>query len=302
VVDKLPELLDEPLADSSFVPTYLLSRFARERVKVALGGDGGDEIFAGYPTLQAHRAVEYYERLLPLFVRARIIPALIDLVPTSFADISFDFKARRFLAGRGFSLEVRHHRWMGAFTDEEKAKLYRPEALLDGLDTYGIARTHMQQCDARDALNQLLYLDLKLYLEGDILVKVDRASMANSLEVRVPLLNSRFLDFVNELPGSLKLHRFTTKYLLRKSMRTVLPPEIIRRNKKGFNMPVAKLIQSSLKDRVRDRLSSQRSALSGLFDPSFIETLINEHLEGRRDHRKLLWTLFIFELWQEKHR
>jgi len=299
LVPQLAKFLDEPLGDSSIIPTFLLSQFARHHVKVALGGDGGDELFAGYSTLQAHRLVEYYEWLLPGFVRHRLIPWVVDRLPVSFDNISLDFKLRRFIAGRGIPIVMRHHQWLGSFTAAQKQELLQPWTQLQEKDTYQVAFEHQRNSQAKEALNQLLYCDLKLYLEGDILPKVDRASMANSLEVRVPLLNHTLVEYAAQLPHSLKLRGLTTKYLLRRTMRDRLPPEILRRGKKGFNMPVAKWLTGPLRPLLQEMLSPERLQREGFFNPSYVQQLLHQHLSGRQDCRKLLWTLLVFELWYE---
>ncbi len=299
LVPQLGALLDEPLGDSSFVPTYLVSQFARQQVKVVLGGDGGDEVFAGYSTLQAHRLVEYYERLLPGFVRHRLVPWLVDRLPVSFENISFDFKLRRFIAGRGIPVVMRHHQWLGSFTPAQKRRLLQPWAQLAERDTYAIAFAHQNHSQAHEALNQLLYCDLKLYLEGDILPKVDRASMATSLEVRVPFLNHTLVEYAAQMPHALKLRGLTTKYILRRALRGLLPEEILRRGKKGFNMPVAKWLAGDLRPLLQDLLAADRLQRQGLFEPVYVQKLLGDHLKGRADHRKLLWTLLVFQLWYE---
>ena len=302
LVPRLMDVIDEPFADSSIVPTYFLSRFAREHVKVVLGGDGGDELFAGYPTLQAHRLIEQYERFVPFFLRAGLVPRLIDRLPVSKDNISFDFKARRFISGRGVPVASRHHRWLGSFLPQEKRSLFVPELVQDDVDTYEVAYEHQRRCDAQETMNQLLYLDQKLYLEGDILAKVDRASMATSLEVRVPLLNHTLAEYVAEVPHELKLRGLKSKFILKKAMEGVLPDEILKRPKKGFNVPVAHWIGTTLRELVRDQLSSEKLKREGFFEPAYVERLLREHEEGVRDHRKLLWTLLVFELWQERYR
>ncbi|MBD2577767.1 asparagine synthase (glutamine-hydrolyzing) [Oscillatoria sp. FACHB-1406] len=299
LVPQLAKVLDEPLGDSSIIPTFLLSQFTRRHVKVALGGDGGDELFGGYSTLQAHRLVEYYEMLLPGFVRHRVVPWLVDRLPVSFDNISLDFKIRRFIGGRGIPIVMRHHQWLGSFTVAQKQKLLQPWTQLQERDTYQIAFQHQRNSQAQEALNQLLYCDLKLYLEGDILPKVDRASMANSLEVRVPLLNHTLVEYVAKLPHNMKLHGLTTKYILRRAMRPYLPKEIIQRGKKGFNMPVAKWFSGPLRPLLEEMLSAERLQREGFFNPNYVQQLLQEHLSGRKDHRKLLWTLLVFELWYE---
>ena len=301
LVPNIPDFLDEPFGDSSLVPTYLLSKFAREHVKVALGGDGSDELFGGYPTLAAHKMIHYYERLVPWRVRSYLVPWLMRFMPVSFDNISLDFKIRRFLAGRGVPLEARHHRWMGSFTDDEKTQLYNQWVRPAVRDTYAEVYRHARDCDAHLLLNRILYDDLKLYLEGDILFKVDRASMAASLEVRVPFLNNDVVDFAMSLPIELKLRRFQGKYLLKQAMADVLPREVITRSKKGFNMPVAHWLTDELKDLTTDYLSPSRLARQGLFNPAAVQRLMDGHLTRERDNRKQLWTLLMFQLWAERY-
>jgi asparagine synthase (glutamine-hydrolysing) len=266
-------------------------------VKVVLSGDGGDEMLAGYPTLIAHRLIEYYERLVPWSVRAYVAPQVLDLMPVSFSNISFDFSVRRFLSGRGVPLQARHHRWLGSFVDEEKSLLLQNWLQPVLRDTYTQAYAHALECDAHLPLNQVLYDDMKMYLEGDILYKVDRASMATSLEVRVPFLNRDVVRFVTELPLELKLHRLTGKYLLKKSVEHVLPREIIERPKKGFNMPVARWLTGELRDLVLDMLSEERITRQRFFNYAYVRHLLDEHFSHRRDNRKLLWTLLMFQMW-----
>jgi asparagine synthase (glutamine-hydrolysing) len=305
LVPRLPAVLDEPLADSSIVPTHLLARFARQHVKVALGGDGGDELFAGYSTMQAHVLAEALTRL-PRAVRRDVLPALAAALPTSRDNISLDFKVKRFTAGLALPAHARHHVWLGAFRPEEAAALLghspaetRTEGR--GLRPDEVAAAHLAHCRARHLINRMLYLDLKLYLEGDILPKVDRASMACGLEVRVPLLNRLVLDFVQELPVDMKLRGLTRKYALRRALAGRLPARIIRRPKKGFNMPVATWLCGPLRPLVTDLLSPQALRAGGLFEPRLVARLLDEHLRGGRDHRKQLWTLLVFELWRRGH-
>jgi asparagine synthase (glutamine-hydrolysing) len=306
LVPRLGYLLDEPLGDSSFIPTYLLAEFARRSVKVVLAGDGGDELFAGYPTLQAHRLVEYYERLLPGVLRRELlgpkVGPLIARLPTSFDNISLDFKLKRFVSGRGIPIGVRHHLWLGSFSPEQKRDLLEPWAQLQEHDTFHVVHEHQGQSRAIAQVNQLLYLDMKMYLEGDILTKVDRASMACSLEVRVPLLNHAFVEFATTVPHQLKLKGLTTKYIFRRSLRGILPPEVLARPKKGFNMPVAKWLAGPLRDFALDVLSERRLREEGLFRPGYVAWLLREHLERRADRRKELWTLLMFELWHQRLR
>jgi asparagine synthase (glutamine-hydrolysing) len=301
VVPRLADVLDEPLGDASFIPTYLLARFAREHVKVVLAGDGSDELFAGYPTLGAHRVIEYYERVVPWRVRTYAAQTLLRHLPVSFDYFSRDFKIRRFLSGRGVPFEARHHRWMGSFVDEEKAQLFLDWVKPVLGETYARAYEHGRACDAHLPLNRILYDDMKLYLEGDILFKVDRASMAASLEVRVPFLNRRVVEFAASLPIELKLRRLTGKYLLRRAMAGMLPAAVLKRPKQGFAMPVAHWINGELRELVTDMLSAERIRRQGLFDAAYVDGLLHDHLTRRRDNRKLLWTLLVFQLWYARY-
>jgi asparagine synthase (glutamine-hydrolysing) len=294
--------LDEPLADASILPTHLLSRFARENVTVALGGDGGDEMFAGYSTLQAHRAASYYRRI-PAFLRDGVIAPLVRRLPVSLDDMSFDFRAKRFISGVDHPPAERHHIWLGAFSPAERAKVLHPEVrvqLACGEDT-GPLDEHVGETAGYDDISRILYLDMKMYLEGDILVKVDRASMGCSLEVRVPVLNAMMLEFASRLPVRHKLRRFTRKFLFRRAMRGRLPDDIIDRPKKGFGIPVSKWLKSELKPLLLDLLSEDRLARQQLFSAPYVEGLIRDHMEGVRDNRKPLWTLLMFQLWYEEY-
>jgi len=301
LVPDIVDFLDEPFGDSSLIPTFLLSKFASNQVKVVLGGDGGDELFAGYPTLTAHRLIEYYERVIPWSIRTNIAPFLLDWLPVSFNNISFDFRLRRFLSGRGVPHLTRHHRWLGSFTDDEKDLLLQDWLKPVLQDTYTQVYRHIRECDAMLPLNQILYADMKMYLEGDILFKVDRASMATSLEVRVPFLNRDLVSFVSDIPFDLKLRRLSGKYLLKKSFKHMLPSEIFKRPKKGFNMPVAHWISGELRNLTLDLLSKDRIERQGLFNYSYIHSLIDEHFKQQRDNRKLLWTLLVFQLWHSRY-
>jgi len=297
LVPDLGKIVDEPLADSSIIPTTLLSRFVREHVKVALGGDGGDELFAGYSTLQAHRLMAGFERVAPRFIRKGMLPWLAQRLPTSFDNISLDFKLKRFASGVDLPAALRHQKWLGSFTTQQKHTVLQPEYRRAEADTFAIVHEKLADCKADHLLNRVLYQDMKMYLEGDILPKVDRASMSASLEVRVPLLNSLMLDFAARLPHRYKLHGLTTKYLLRQAAADELPPEILKRGKKGFNIPVAKWIAGPLLEFTRDLLHPDRITREGIFNASAVETLLDEHLARKRDHRKLLWTLLTFEMW-----
>src|SRR6185369_3124448 len=191
--------------------------------------------------------------------------------------------------------------WMGSFFDEEKADLFQDWVKPVLGETYAPAYRHAAACDARLLLNRILYDDMKLYLEGDILMKIDRASMAASLEVRVPFLNRQVVEFVNNLPFELKLRRLTGKFLLRRAMAARLPREILVRPKQGFAMPVAHWLTAELRDLAGDMLSPDRIARQGLFNAAYVTGLLEDHQARRRDNRKLIWTLLAFQLWHARY-
>jgi len=300
LIPKLPSLLDEPLGDASIIPTYLLSEFTRRHVKVALGGDGGDELFAGYPTLQAHRLADYYGRV-PAVVRRGLVEPVVRRLPVSRGNLSFDYRAKRFVGGAAYPVAERHQRWMGSFAGEERSALLSRDVreAVERSGQGGIGAFGDGSAWSREPLNQVLMMDMHGYLENDILVKLDRASMMASLEGRVPLLNNDFVEYATRLPLDLKLRGLKSKFLFKRALRGLLPDAILRRPKKGFGIPVAEWFRGPLREQVLAVLSPERIARKGFFEPAAVGTLVRDHLEGRRDNRKQLWTLFAFELWHD---
>lgn len=301
LIDQIGEVLDEPLADASILPTYLLSRFTRQHVTVALSGDGGDELFAGYPTYQAHqlaRRMGWTPR--PILAGAR---ALATRLPVSYGDFSLDFKIRRFISGLGYPLALRHALWLGSFGVDDLSALLTPEVWqqVKSDDLFSEIRAYVKSAENRDWLGKLLYLDAKLYLQDGVLVKVDRASMACSLEVRSPFLDTAVVEFASRLAAPEKLHGFTTKYLLKRSLKHVLPDSILNRRKKGFGIPVGLWIRGELRDLFRGMLDSKRIAEQGLLNPQAVGRLLSEHLDGKQDHRKKLWNLLVFQMWHRAY-
>jgi len=298
LIPKLPSLVDEPLGDASIIPTYLLSEFTRRHVKVALGGDGGDELFAGYPTLQAHRLAGYYG-LAPRLLRESVVEPVVRRLPVSRNNLSFDFRAKRFVSAARHAVAERHQRWMGSFNAEDRTALLSDD-MHSSLHLSGHhARAGLDETPPDDPLNQVLLMDMRLYLENDILVKLDRASMMASLEGRVPLLNNDFVAFATRLPLDLKLRGLKSKYLFKRALRGVLPTNVLNRPKKGFGIPVGHWFRGPLKEQLQSVLSPERIARKGFFQPQAVSRLIHDHLSGRHDNRKQLWTLFVFELWHD---
>jgi len=301
IVPNLPDILDEPMADASILPTYLLSKFTRQYVKVALGGDGGDELFAGYPTYLAHKFARPYE-----FFLRNLHPAvhfLGNLLPVSDNNISFDFKVKKFLSGIGYPDGIRNAIWLGSFSFPDIERVVSP-VILNHFDRSRLVEeisSYEEKFPVRDGITLLQYLDLKLYFQECILVKVDRASMACSLEVRAPLLDYELVEFVMGLPSGLKLKGLTSKYILKKAMKPFLPHEVIQRKKKGFGVPIAKWIKGPLKDLFEDLLSSDRIRREGFLNSEYVSSLFQEHLLNKKDNRKQLWTLLVWELWVNRY-
>ena len=298
LVARIGRFLDEPLADASFLPTYLLSRFTREHVTVALSGDGGDELFAGYPTYPAHRLARLIAGTpAPVLRAAR---GLAERLPVSHANFSLDFKIRKFAAGLGPPLEIRHALWLGSFAPAELPGLLTADAwhAVRTEDVFSEVRAHAAAAGDRDWLSTALYLDAKLYLQDGVLVKVDRASMACSLEVRCPFLDTGVVEFASRLPASRKLRGLTTKYVLKRSLQDLLPGNVLHRPKKGFGIPLGRWIRGALRDLFEETLAPRRIAAQGILRPDAVSRLLREHVDGRRDHRKKLWNLFVFQQWQ----
>ncbi|MGE0131701.1 MAG: asparagine synthase (glutamine-hydrolyzing) [Blastocatellales bacterium] len=297
IVPEIPRLLDEPLGDGSLIPTFLLSRFTRERVTVALGGDGGDELLAGYPTYAAHRVADYY-RALPRFVREGLIEPAVARLPVSTENLSFDFKAKRFVQGASLPAGTRHTVWMGSYTADQQRALLLPEVLAACPDQQVFDEIRIyDHPNGHDVVEQMMKLDATHYLSECVLFKVDRASMAASLETRAPFLDHTLVEFLTRLPLDLKMRGLTAKYILKRAMRDRLPQQIINRPKKGFGMPVAKWVKGELRAFVRDTFAPERLKRRGLFNADYVARLLDEHEGGVADHRKLIWTLLMFEMW-----
>jgi len=304
LTENLIGFLDEPLGDFSIFPTYLVSKMAREYVKVVLSGDGGDELFAGYDTYIADKVATYYDRL-PGFIKNRLIKKVFDSIPPSSKKKGFINRSKRFIEGTRLPKNLRHARWMSFLQPEEKNLLYADimKRNLVNEDPYKFIYHYFNEAafnNSHDGLNQQLYVDLKTYLVDDILVKVDRMSMATSLETRVPFLDYRFIEFISSIPGDLKLKGIKTKWILKQSMVDILPKEILFRGKEGFSIPIKNWLQNELKPMMMDVLSPDRIKREGYFNFEYIERLKNEHLKGIENHSHRIWALMMFEMWQDK--
>ena len=301
LVPKLACYFDEPFADSSAIPTYYLSQLARRNMTVALGGDGGDEVFAGYITYQADKLARLYDTL-PGFLTRRLLPALARHLPVSDGKVSFDFKARRFVDNALLEPGRRHYAWKAFFDDGLKRAVLSDDilnALGGSLDTYPIFERYSEEVCHHDPLNAFLYMDTKVYLADDILVKVDRMSMAHSLEVRVPFLDHRLVEFMFRLPGRLKMPGLKLKHFLKKTMEGMLPPQTLKKPKGGFNVPVPVWLKQELRPLLDQYLSPTRIRAQGVFNPETVSHLVSDHLAGRANYSRNIWALLIFNLWQE---
>jgi asparagine synthase (glutamine-hydrolysing) len=296
----LPEaarIFDEPFADPTVLPAVMLSRLARRHVTVVLSGDGGDELFCGYPTQTAHLAAELYRRL-PTFLQ-RTVARAADRLPTSHRYLSFDFTVRRFLRDAARPAAERHLRWMGGFAPETLARLVSPgvQAEIRAVDPWAEVYDQLASVRTRSASDVATALDLILYLAEDNLVQNDRASMSTALEVRNPFLDRRLAEYALGLPASARRGIWQTKPLLRRAARDVLPGPVRRRRKHGFGVPTGAWIARDLKVLVGDMLAPERLRRQGIFDASYVAGLWTRHTQGLANHRKELWTLFMFQLW-----
>ena len=294
--------LDEPFADPSFLPTLLLSRFTRKHVKVALAGDGGDELFAGYDPFLAHRPAALVARF-PGALRSAL-RAVVQRLPTSSRNMSLDFRLKQFLRGVDAPPSLRHASWIASFLPEEISAVLEPG--LRPLASPEVAfRQVLEDAElagvAPGSVDEALRYYLTRYLADDILVKADRASMAASLELRAPYLDTDVVEFAARLPWRLKMSLTRTKVLLRRALRGVVPAEILARPKKGFGIPVAAWIRGPLRPLFEEMLSERALGAAGVFDVAAVRRLLQIHLDGRADLRKPLWTLLMFQLWRKHH-
>ena len=297
LISEIGTWLDEPLSDGSLIPTYLLSRFVRKHVTVALGGDGGDELFAGYAMYFGHKMAAVYDAI-PWFLRAGIIEPVVNSLPVSTKNLSFDYKAKRFVAASKYDAVTRHHSWFGSFSIDDQNNLLSKDVLASSSgDIYRGAKELLKTTDAINEIERMQFLDINFYMAEDILTKVDRAAMAVSLETRAPFLDPRVAQFAASIPLEYKLKGNKGKYILKKAVADLLPKTILQRPKKGFGIPIAEWLKGRLNPLLHDLLAPKRLKEQGLFDPDFVQKLITEHEKGIASHHKQLWTLLVFQLW-----
>src|SRR5205807_3137348 len=288
----LADAFDEPFADSSALPTYLVSQLAAEHVKVALSGEGGDELFGGYYTYAADLLAD---RVGPL---ARLASPLVERLPSSSAKASFDYKAKRFVRAAHLPPLERHHGWKEIFSPEARAELTGRRETFDPVDVY---RARYAETAAADPLARLQDVDFGIYLADDLLVKTDRASMAHSVEARVPFLDSVVTNFAFGLPARHKVRGLSKKVLLRKAAAPLLPREVVHGRKRGFSIPAAAWLRGELEPFARSTLSPGTLRSQGFFQPEPVARLLDEHVAGAHDWSRQLWGPLAFTLWYERH-
>jgi asparagine synthase (glutamine-hydrolysing) len=297
IMEKLAFHFDEPFADSSAVPTYYVSKLARQAVTVALSGDGGDENFAGYEKYTYDHIENRLRRIAPRAIRKNIFPGISALLAKS--DRTLLQKGATLLntlgcdRDYGFYLtntEMKDDLWQALLLEDIKRKIgeYSP---------FSVTKYYYDKADTSDHFSKILYVDLKTYLPGDILVKVDRMSMANSLEVRAPMLDHKVIEFSAELPAWLKYNRNDKKYILKQSLKSILPEDILHRRKMGFSVPQADWFRGEIKEFAKERLFAADAGVSNFFRRPALENIWQSHQSGKRDRGAVLWSLLMFELW-----
>lgn len=293
--------LDEPLGDASTIPTHLLSRFARQHVKVILSGEGADELFGGYPTYPGHRLAEAFQRI-PARLRRGLGAAIRGLAPVSMGNVGLDYLLDRFLSGAELDRVERHHTWFGSLDPEVQRRVLSRSVreALGADDPFASARARTRRGEWPDRLAELLYTDFTMYLQDGLLTKVDRATMLASLEARAPFLDHELAEFVAGLPSRLKVRGKTGKVILRHAVRRRLPAAVLSRRKRGFNIPFSRWLLHGLGGRLRERFSKERVEARGIFSAAGVSTLLDEHLSRRADHRKPLFTLLALDLWCDR--
>jgi asparagine synthase (glutamine-hydrolysing) len=292
LLGRIADAFDEPCGDSSALPTYLVSQLAAGRVKVAMSGEGGDELFGGYYTYAADLLALRYGRFAPL------MRPLVERLPSSNRRVSLDYRAKRFVRGAALPPLERHHAWKEIFSPDARAELTGRRSTFDPVDLY---RERFAETEGADLLARLQDVDLGLYLVDDLLVKTDRASMAHSLEARVPYLDPVVAGLALALPTRMKVHRMRKKLLLRKAAAPLLPKRIVYGRKRGFSMPAAAWLRGELVPFAREVLSTDTLARQGFFRPDAVTRVLDRHVAGEEDLSRQLWGLLGFTLWHERH-
>ena len=289
----LPDIiakLDEPMGDSSLLPTYLLCNETKKHVTVAVGGDGADELFAGYDPFKALKMANMYNALVPKPLHSAI-GFLAGRLPTSHSNMSLDFRLKRTLRGLSYKKQLWNPVWLGTLAPDEISSLFNEQ--INTEEVYSEAIQKWDNCKQQNIFDKILEFYTKLYLQDDILVKVDRASMMNTLEVRAPFLDIELVDMVRKIPWNYKYRNGQTKYILKKAMEPVLPKEILYRPKKGFGVPIGRWFKEGI-------INMDKIENVGFLNNNFISKSISEHKHGKADHRAFLWNLWLLNEYLKK--
>jgi asparagine synthase (glutamine-hydrolysing) len=302
-LDTIISAFDEPLMDYSSIPMYFVSKSARSHVKTVVGGEGGDELFGGYQTHYLHAISEFY-RKIPRFLRTGIKAAANNL-PESHNYFSTSYKIKKFTYGASYPYDEGHYRWKVLFDADEKKKLLGNDFLANvtDLEPFNVMRNYFNRAVNKgfSIQEQLMYVDFKTFMQDDPLQKTDRMSMANSLEVRVPILDNTVIDLSQKIPAYYKIKRFQTKYILRKALSKFLPAEIAFGKKIGFTPPVALWLKHGLKDYMLSSLSDESLSKIGFLNHNYISAIINNHLNGKAENSRQIWSLIVLANWHRRY-
>ncbi len=301
-IDRIMSFFDEPLFDYSTIPVYFISKLARSKVKTVIGGEGGDELFGGYQTYYLYKLSKWYKKI-PEGIRNRI-KSVVHRLPESHGYLSTVYKLKRFTYGAGFPYDEAHYRWKVLFDSKAKKRLLTFDFLemVTHLEPFHVMEKYFIKARSKgfDIEDQLMYVDFKTFLQDDPLQKTDRMSMANSLEVRVPLLDNSIIDF-SQKTSTPKVKGFRTKYLLRKALARFQPAEIAFGKKRGFTPPLALWIKKGLKDYMLSTLSKDSIAKVEFLDYVYIKKIIDDHLNGKAENSRLIWALIVLVNWYQNY-
>ena len=302
VLPRLVEAFDEPFADSSAIPNYLICQAARQHVTVALSGLGGDELFAGYERYRGTLLAEQYGRV-PGPVRRAVLDPAIGMASKAWRGGAWSDRARRFIQGADLGLAERYQQYVSAYRDSEKAEIFNGD-LVRQLETNGLLPTPlaMARSDSRaGALDRMLSTDMHSYLTDNELRKTDRVSMQHSLEVRVPFLDHKLVEFVSTIPTRYRLRWGQKKYILRRALKGTLPHSVLARRKQGFSVPLGRWLRGPLRDLVHSVLSESAVRKLGVLDHRTVARILAEHDRGDTNHETKIWVLLTFVLWHERY-
>ena len=298
--DRLMHHMDDPIADVSIFPTYLVSKLAASHVKVVLSGDGGDELFGGYETFLAQEKAGLWQAL-PTWLRRRFIAPLVARIPPTRAKKGLVNKLKRFVEGASLDPALGHARWRLFLDEEHRQRLFTAPALREITSPIGahIAKLNHEGA-ALGSRDRALYVDFGSYLVDNCLTKVDRMSMACSIEGRVPLLDKELVELAFRVPEELKFTGSETKVLLKRVAARHVPRDCVYRPKQGFSIPIKNWLKDEFRPLLDHYLAPARLASSGIFDPGVVTQLQREHFDNRANHSHVLWALLVFEQWRDR--